>query len=77
MTRRRSQVFAPHSIIPDDPDVLPALRDLFSQHPAFQELDVCELVGWLRDRGYMSRRATEAEVEAALQALIVEGEILT
>jgi hypothetical protein len=67
---------APYRSLPDDPDLLPAVRDLLSQHPAYQEHGACEVAEglfWLR---YMNYRPHEAAVEAALDALTVEGEVL-
>jgi hypothetical protein len=52
------------------------VRDLLSRHPAYQEYGACEIVEglfWLR---YTSYRPHEAAVEATLEALTVEGEVL-
>jgi hypothetical protein len=67
---------APHRIIPNDPNLLPAVRDLLSRHPAYQEHGACEIrqgLFWLR---YMNYRPHESAVEAAPEALTVEGEVL-
>jgi hypothetical protein len=67
---------APQRILPNDPDVLPALRGLFSQHPFCVDWDAHELAGVLRAQGYLNRRPHEAAVEAALEALSIEGQVL-
>jgi hypothetical protein len=57
----------------DDPGVLLALRDLFSHYPAAaQECPekVADLL-WT----YLPSRPPESQVEAALEALTVEGEV--
>jgi hypothetical protein len=69
-------VFAPHTTIPNDPDLLPAVRELLAQHPSYQGCGVFEIAEglfWLR---YTNYRPHEAAVEAALEALTVEGVIL-
>ena len=58
----------PSRIIADSLEVLPMLRDLFSQHPGLQDRDPHELAAMLGTR--------EAAVQAALEALSVEGEVL-
>jgi hypothetical protein len=62
-------MFTPlQAIMLDDPQVLPALRHLFSRHPSYQEREACELAAVLG--------ASELAVEAALEALTVDGEVL-
>ncbi len=58
-----------------DPNVLSALRELFSRHPeaiAFEAETLTKLLYELR----IARRPVVFEVEAALEALRVEGEVL-
>jgi hypothetical protein len=59
---------SPLKIVPNDPDVLPALRDLFSRHPSSQYWDPEHLAAVLG--------AHLVVIEAALEALLVEGEVL-
>jgi hypothetical protein len=67
---------APLEIIADDPDVPPAVRDLFSKHPSCQDCTAHELAYGLLDLRYIGYRRAEVAVEAALVALLVEGEVL-
>jgi hypothetical protein len=58
----------------DDPGVLFALRELFSQYPAAAQIGpegLAELL-WR----YVPSRPHESQVEAALEALAVEGEVV-
>jgi hypothetical protein len=64
-----------HRII-HDPNVLPALRDLFSQHPAMTQSGPEALSEALYLRHYLSYRLEPFEVEAALEVLLVDGEVL-
>ena len=69
-------MFAPHTTIPNDADLLPAVRELLTQHPSYQHcgaFEIAEGLFWLR---YMNYRPHEVAVEAALEALTVEGVIL-
>ena len=59
-----------------DPDVLPALRDLFSRHPALTGSGCEALSRALCVLRLMDRRPEPFEVEVALEALAVEGEVL-
>ena len=62
--------------IPNDPDLLPAARELLAQHPSYQQsgaLEIAEDLFWLR---YTSYRPHEAAVEATLEPLAVDGELL-
>ena len=68
-------MIAPQGIIADDPDVLPALRGMFSQHPVCLGWESHELAEALHTHSYMNRRPHDAEVEAALEGLIIEGEV--
>jgi hypothetical protein len=66
----------PQRNLPIDPDLLPAVRELLAQHPSYQQSgasEIAEDLFWLR---YTSYRPHEAAVEATLEALTVEGEVL-
>jgi hypothetical protein len=65
----------PHRIVHDS-DVLPALRDLFSQHPAMTQSGPETLARALNVLCYLPRRPEVFEVETGLEALRVEGEVL-
>ncbi len=67
---------APHRSLPDDPDLLPAVRELLAQHPSYQQCGASEIAESLYFLRYMSYRPHEAAVEAALEPLTVEGELL-
>ena len=56
-------------------DVLPALRELLSQHPAVTYKSPGTLARLLRMLGYVSYQPETFEVEAALEALHIEGEV--
>jgi hypothetical protein len=58
----------------DDPGVLFALRDLFSQYPAAAQIGPERLADLLWR--HVPSRPHESQVEAALEALAVEGEDL-
>ena len=69
-------MIAPPTRIIHDPDVFPALRELFSQHPAMMQSG-CETLGRaLFVLRFLPRRPESFEVEAALEALLVEDEVL-
>jgi hypothetical protein len=61
-------VFPPHKTIPNDLDALSTVRDHLSRFPECQEWDAHELALTLRLSG--------AEVQGALEALTVDGELL-
>jgi len=67
---------APHRILPDDPDVLPAVRELLTQRQLYQQRDASQIAEGLFYLRYMNYRPHEAAVEAALEVLRVEGELL-
>ncbi len=69
-------MFPPFRIIPDDPELLPAVRDLLAQHPSYQERGACEIASGLYYLQYITYRPHEDAVEAALEALRVEGGVL-
>ncbi len=54
--------------------ILPALRELLSRHPDLAESGPEELQ--LRLRGYLPRRPEVCEIEVAMEALRVEGQVL-
>ncbi len=54
-------------------DLLSALRELFSQHPAAVSCGPETLARMLYVLCYLNRRPAAFEVEAALEALQVEG----
>jgi hypothetical protein len=66
----------PPQVYTDSPDVLLAVRCLFSQHPHYQYSGALEIACVLRARGFVNHRPHEAAVEAALEALSVEHEVL-
>jgi hypothetical protein len=57
----------------DDPAVLFALRELYSHYPAATQLGPERLAELLWR--YVPSRLLESQVEAALEALAVEGEV--
>ena len=69
-------VATPQISIQDHPDVLPAVRELLSQHPSCLSRGVLGVTHELHVRGYVTREPHETAVEAALEALTVEGEVL-
>jgi hypothetical protein len=68
-------MFAPPSRSIHKPDVLPALRELFSQHPGFEQSGLESLSRALYVFRFLPYRPETFEVEAAVEALRVEGEI--
>ncbi len=56
-------------------EVLVALRELFSTHPEAMRCGPETLAGLLRLCGLLSHRPPTFAVEAALEALEVEGEV--
>ena len=59
-----------------DPDLLPALRDLFNQHPPMTRSDCKDVSRALFVLRYMTRYPAVFEVEAAREALLVESAVL-
>lgn len=57
-------------------DVLPAVRQYPSVYPSATTHEPGQTARNLRVRSFMEREPSEAEVEAALEALRVEGEAL-
>jgi hypothetical protein len=68
---------SPKNIIPDDPDLLPAVRELLAQHSAYQERRAGEIAEDLFCLRYMSYQPHEAAIEAALVSLTLEGGLLS
>ena len=73
-------MIAPHKLYPSevDPhaDVLPALRQYLYIRPSAVSDEPRVTARELRLLGLMKREPSEGEVEAALEALTVEGEVL-
>ncbi len=67
--------FAPPQLYTTD-EVLPALRDLLSHHPAAASSSPEKLARRLYVLRYLPFRPEVCEVAAALEALCIEGEIL-
>lgn len=59
-----------------DPCVLPALRDLLNQHREVSSTSPEELADLLWTLRYLPYRPHAFAVEAALEALLVDGEVL-
>ena len=59
---------SPLRIVPDDPNVLPALRALFSNFPSSRD--------WAADQLANVLGTHVAAIEAAREALIIDGEEL-
>jgi hypothetical protein len=57
-------------------DVLPTLRQYLAVHPPAVADEPWQIARFLYLRSYMERESLEADVEAALEALSVEGEVL-
>ena len=56
-------------------DTLVGLRELLARHPALTYCGPEELAQQLRESGYLRRQPEVHEVEAALEALRIEGEV--
>jgi hypothetical protein len=75
---KKKAVPKPPPETPNSPYVLPAVRELLArQPPSGVDLDPHDLADEIQARGYMTYRPAEAAVEAALEALSVEGEVLS
>ncbi|MGF1472041.1 MAG: hypothetical protein ACFB50_09915 [Rubrobacteraceae bacterium] len=66
---------APLISVYNDDDVLPALREFYSQHPAAMKSSPETLARLLYMFRFLSYRPDVYEVEAALEALQVEEEL--
>jgi hypothetical protein len=69
-------MFAPPHNIVHDAGVLPALRELFSQHSAATDKSPDTLARLLWVLRYLPHQPTTFEVEVAVEALRVEGEVV-
>ena len=69
-------MLAPSPEIIHDPDVLPAIRQFLSQYPAMTGSGCEALSRALFVLRFLPRRPESFEVEAALEALLVEDEVL-
>ncbi len=69
-------MFTPPKTILHDSDVLPALRDLVRHHPTFTQSGPETLSRALYVFRYLSHYPEPFVVEAAREALLVEGELL-
>ncbi len=67
---------AKQRIIQDRPDVLGLVRELYSRQPEAQCLEPYELQSLLWSVGYCEDLIPEVEIAAALEALLLEGEVL-
>ncbi len=70
--------FAPHTSIQDDPtqELLIAMRALFSRNPCAAAFGVEAIAELLHQEHYLSYSVAGHEVEGAVEALRVEGEVL-
>jgi hypothetical protein len=66
----------PQRTIPNDPDLLPAVRELWSQQPAYRDRGADEIAEGLYCLRHMSHRPHVVAVEGVLEALATEGEPL-
>jgi hypothetical protein len=73
--QRSLKVFAPPQRSIHEGDVLPALRELFSQYPAMTQSAPETLSRALSVFGFLPYQPETFEVEAALEALRIEGGI--
>jgi hypothetical protein len=65
-----------HDSDPPTPPVLPALRELLSKDPRLVDYSAEALGRLLWVLGYLPQQPADHEVEEALEALCVEGEVL-
>ena len=72
--RERIRLLAPTPFL-HDPDLRPVLRELFSQHPVMTQSGSEALNQALLELHYLPSRPETFQVEAALEALLLEGEI--
>jgi hypothetical protein len=70
----------PRDLYPSEVDgyeaVVPALRQYLSVRPSAVSDEPCVTARELRLRGLIEREPSEGAIEAALEALTVEGEVL-
>jgi hypothetical protein len=55
-----------------DPNVLPAIREMYSKDPTVFGVDPLHLQGMLKDEGYLDYWPTLADIGAALDVLAIE-----
>ena len=67
---------SPQRSITDEPNLLAAIRDLFSRFPEYRHRDSWELQWLLYALNYTNKLEDEGEITAAVEALRVEGEVL-
>ena len=65
----------PSEVYPHE-DVVPAVRHYLTNRPSAVSDEPCVTARELRVWGLLEREPSEGEVEAALEALNVEGEVL-
>jgi hypothetical protein len=70
-------MIAPKTSIQDHPDVLALVRELYSRRPEARYLEPYELQSLLWSLGYWEDLIPAGQIAAALEALLVEGEVLT
>ena len=68
-------MLTPPNRIIHEPDILPALRGLLSQHPAMAQSGSEALARALYVLRFLPHRPRPFEVEAALEALVLDGEV--
>jgi hypothetical protein len=64
------------SVVDPHEGVVPAIRQYLAVHSLAVADEPWQIAQFLSLRGYMEREPLEADVEAALEALCVEGEVL-
>jgi hypothetical protein len=57
----------PQRILPDEPNLLASIRDLYSRLPEMRDLEAWELQHVLWSLGYTDDLAPEAEIAAAIE----------
>lgn len=68
-------MLAPEESIPDNRDVLPAVRELISPHPRAAYCTPETVARLLWALSYVSRPVDSFEATVALEALSIEGEV--
>jgi hypothetical protein len=58
---------SPQRILPDEPNLLASIRDLYSRLPEMRDLEAWELQHVLWSLGYTDGLAPEAEIAAAIE----------
>jgi hypothetical protein len=58
---------SPQRILPDEPNLLASIRDLYSRLPEMRDLEAWELQYVLLSLGYTDDLAPEAEIAAAIE----------